>query len=224
MDKPTEPRQPDRSKNHGPTGGQILARVETAVDKVQCRDRKQFGMARLGTTGPDFAFLAVAYGDTSQQTAVSGLIPPDEAVDCRCGNRSTFMKTSFVSIFAAAMLFSGAAFAQSVGEKSGVNSALGIAPATQDFVKEVAMSDMMEIESSKIAQNKGNAEQKKFAGQMITDHTTTSTELKQLVSKGDVKARFRVPSMTDRRRSSTNCAMRSPRTSPRIRFHAGKCP
>ena len=105
------------------------------------------------------------------------------------------MKTPFVSVFAAAMLFSGVAFAQSVGEKSGVNSALGIAPTTQDFVKEAAMSDMMEIESSKIAQNKGNADQKKFAGQMITDHTKTSTELKQLVSSGDVKAE--IPSALD---------------------------
>ena len=56
---------------------------------------------------------------------------------------------------------SSAAFAQSVGEKTGVNSALGIAPKTEDFVKEAAMSDMLEIESAKIAQQKGNAEDKK---------------------------------------------------------------
>jgi putative membrane protein len=99
-----------------------------------------------------------------------------------------FMRTPFISILAAALLFSGAALAQSVGEKTGVNSVLGIAPTTEDFVKEVAMSDMMEIESSKIAQTRGNAEEKKFAGQMIDDHTKTSTELKQLVSSGDVKA------------------------------------
>src|ERR1700742_3552949 len=80
------------------------------------------------------------------------------------------------------------ALAQSVGEKTGVNSALGIAPTTADFVKEAAISDMMEIESSKLAQTKGNAEEKKFAEQMIADHTRTSSELKQLVSSGDVKA------------------------------------
>jgi putative membrane protein len=62
-----------------------------------------------------------------------------------------------------------------VGEKTGVNSTLGIAPKTADFIKEAAMSDMLEIESSKLAQQKGNATEKTFAGQMITDHTKTST-------------------------------------------------
>ena len=92
------------------------------------------------------------------------------------------------TLVAAAVLLSSAAFAQSVGEKTGVNSTLGISPTTADFVKEAAMSDMLEIESSKIAQQKGNANEKKFAGQMITDHTKTSSELKSMVSSGDVKA------------------------------------
>src|ERR1700742_3138968 len=82
--------------------------------------------------------------------------------------------------------FSSASFAQSVGEKTGVNSALGIAPKTEDFIKEAATSDMLEIEAAKIAQQKGNADEKKFAEAMITDHTKTSTELKGLVS-GELK-------------------------------------
>src|SRR3954466_5933940 len=98
------------------------------------------------------------------------------------------MRKSFATIAAAALLCSSTALAQSVGEKTGVNSTLGITPTTQDFVKEAATSDMMEIESSKIAQQKGNDREKKFAGQMITDHTKTSSELKGLVSSGDVKA------------------------------------
>ncbi len=98
------------------------------------------------------------------------------------------MKKSIISAAAVALaLLSTAAMAQSVGEKTGVNSALGIAPKTEDFVKEAAMSDMLEIEAAKIAQQKGNADEKKFAGQMITDHTKTSTELKGMVS-GDLKA------------------------------------
>jgi putative membrane protein len=95
------------------------------------------------------------------------------------------MKT-VVTISAAALLLSSAALAQSAGEKTGVNSALGISPTTADFVKEAAMSDMLEIESSKIAQQKGDADEKKFAGQMITDHTKTSSELKSIVSS-DIK-------------------------------------
>ena len=91
------------------------------------------------------------------------------------------MKTQFATIVFALVLTSSA-FAQSVGEKTGVNSVLGIAPKTEDFVKEAAMSDMLEIEvSAKIAQQKGNAEEKKFAAMMVTDHTKTSTELKEMV-------------------------------------------
>ncbi|WP_295848311.1 DUF4142 domain-containing protein [Tardiphaga sp.] len=78
--------------------------------------------------------------------------------------------------------------AQSVGEKTGVNSTLGIAPTTADFVKEAAISDMFEIESSKLAQDKGSASEQPFAAMMVTDHTRTSTELKGLVSSGKVKA------------------------------------
>jgi len=93
-----------------------------------------------------------------------------------------------VMLAAAMLLISTSAFAQSVGEKTGVNSTLGISPTTADFVKEAATSDMTEIAASKIGQERGNAEEKAFAGQMIADHTKTSTELKGLVSSGDVKA------------------------------------
>ena len=97
------------------------------------------------------------------------------------------MKRSLAIIALGTVFLSTAAFAQSAGEKTGVNSALGIAPKTEDFIKEAAMSDMLEIEAAKIAQQKGNATEKTFAGQMITDHTKTSSELKGMVS-GDMKA------------------------------------
>jgi putative membrane protein len=92
------------------------------------------------------------------------------------------MKKAILAVAVAMTLTSSAAFAQSVGEKTGVNSALGIAPKTEDFIKEAAMSDMLEIEAAKVAQQKGNADEKKFAEQMITDHTKTSSELKGMVS------------------------------------------
>lgn len=96
------------------------------------------------------------------------------------------MKT-VILLFALLAAFATPSFAQSVGEKSGVNSTLGIAPKTEDFVKEAAMSDMTEIEAAKIAQQKGNADEKKFAEIMVTDHTKTTTELKSLVP-ADLKA------------------------------------
>ena len=90
------------------------------------------------------------------------------------------MKTTLV-VLALTGVLTSPAFAQSVGEKTGVNSALGITPKTEDFVKEAATSDMIEIEAAKVAQQKGNADEKKFAEQMITDHTKTSSELNGLV-------------------------------------------
>jgi putative membrane protein len=78
--------------------------------------------------------------------------------------------------------------AQSLGERTGVNSLLGVAPKTEDFVKQVAISDMFEIRSSKLAQEKAqNASVKNFSGQMVTDHEKTASELKEMVSSGKVK-------------------------------------
>lgn len=99
------------------------------------------------------------------------------------------MKTA---IFASAALLALAAatpsFAQSVPEKTGVNQALGVASNTQDFVTLAAQSDMLEIQSSKLAlQKSDSAKTKTFAQKMIDDHTKTSTELKDLVSNGKVK-------------------------------------
>lgn len=92
-----------------------------------------------------------------------------------------------ILIAAALAALSSTAFAQSMSEKSGVNSALGITPKTEDFIKEAATSDMLEIEAAKIAQQRGNPEEKKFAEQMVSDHTKTSSELKSMVP-ADLKA------------------------------------
>ena len=89
---------------------------------------------------------------------------------------------------AVALFLLAPAHAQSVGEKTGVNSALGISPTTQDFVTEAANSDMLEIEAAKFAQEKGNPDEKKFADQMTADHTKTTAEIKAMVESGDVKA------------------------------------
>jgi putative membrane protein len=53
--------------------------------------------------------------------------------------------------------------AQSVGEKTGVNSVIGITPSTQDFVTKAAQSDMFEIQSSKLALGSADSATKGFA-------------------------------------------------------------
>jgi len=80
------------------------------------------------------------------------------------------MKRSIIVV--GCLLLASPILAQSAGEKTGVKSALGISPSTADFVKEVAISDMFEIESNKL----------------VIDHTKTKTELKGLVRSGKMKA------------------------------------
>ena len=88
----------------------------------------------------------------------------------------------------ALVLLATPALAQSVGEKTGVNLVLGVAPTTADFVKEAAISNMFEIQSGQLAQERGNASEKSFAATMVKDHQKTSEDIKAMVSSGDVKA------------------------------------
>jgi putative membrane protein len=63
------------------------------------------------------------------------------------------------------------------------------APATQDFVTKVAISDMFEIQSSQMAlEKKPDRDTKPFAQQMVKDHTKTSADVKGLIDKGKVQA------------------------------------
>jgi putative membrane protein len=78
-------------------------------------------------------------------------------------------------------LLASPAVAESVGEKTGINSVLGLSPTTRDFVQEAVIGDMFEIESSKLAEQRADDATKVFAKQMIADHTKTSDELKAAV-------------------------------------------
>lgn len=91
-------------------------------------------------------------------------------------------------LIAAGLFAATPVLAQSIGEKTGVNSLIGIAPKTADFVKEVAVSDMFEIKSSELAAERADEATKTFAKQMIADHRKTSGELKGLVESGKVQA------------------------------------
>lgn len=85
--------------------------------------------------------------------------------------------------FVCAALGVATAQAETIGEKTGVNSTLGIAPTTADFVHEAAISDMFEIQSSKLAVERSTGPAKSFAERMVEDHTKTSTELKKLAAQ-----------------------------------------
>jgi putative membrane protein len=91
-------------------------------------------------------------------------------------------------LIAAMAMVATSAFAQSAAEKSGINSLVGVAPKTEDFVLQAATSDMFEIESSKLAAERADPATKTFAQQMIQDHQKTAAELKQLIDSGKVKA------------------------------------
>jgi putative membrane protein len=80
-------------------------------------------------------------------------------------------------IVAGCALLAGSAFAETVAEKTGVNSTLGISPTTNDFVNEAAISDMFEIQSSKLASARLTGSDRDFADRMIADHTKTTDQL-----------------------------------------------
>ncbi|HJE24331.1 MAG TPA: DUF4142 domain-containing protein [Methylorubrum populi] len=92
---------------------------------------------------------------------------------------------------AACLLLLGAAgmpaHAESVGEKTGVNSLIGVAPSSQDFVTQAAISDMFEMQSSQLALTKADDKTKAYAQKMIDDHKKVSDELKSVVQTGDMK-------------------------------------
>jgi putative membrane protein len=78
------------------------------------------------------------------------------------------------------------ALSETVGEKTGVNSTLGLSPTTGDFVQEAAISDMFEISSSKLAAERTTGATKQFAEKMVADHTKTTSEIKPLATAAHV--------------------------------------
>jgi putative membrane protein len=91
----------------------------------------------------------------------------------------------------ACALFAAQAFAQSPpdpAESGKQATSPASAPSTADFVKTVAISDMFEIQSSKLALDKNDKPDGSFARRMVHDHTETTDQLKSLVRSGQVKA------------------------------------
>lgn len=87
--------------------------------------------------------------------------------------RTTILLASMLSAFALPAL------AQTTSTMSSGTAAVSDAA----FVKKAAISDIYEIQASKLAQTKATSpDVKTFAGKMITDHTKTSDQLKSVVA------------------------------------------
>jgi putative membrane protein len=73
---------------------------------------------------------------------------------------------------------------------------------TPQFVKMVTISDMFEIQSSRLAEQKSkNQDVQKFAKQMVTDHGKTSSQLKSLL-KQDRSLKVKQPTELDQQHSN----------------------
>ena len=99
------------------------------------------------------------------------------------------MRTTLAAAAGLLLIAAGApaAQAQSVGEKTGVNSLIGVAPSSQDFVTQAAISDLFEIQSSQLAAERSDEATKAYAKKMIADHEKVSGELKDVIKSGQIK-------------------------------------
>jgi len=74
------------------------------------------------------------------------------------------------------------------GGEAGIDSITDLSPATAEFVKKVAQSDLFEIQSSQLVADKNDTADRDFANRMIADHQKTTADLQGLVRSGAVKA------------------------------------
>jgi putative membrane protein len=81
----------------------------------------------------------------------------------------------------------GVASSQSFSERMGINSFLGISPSAQDFVSQVTLNEMFELELARLANERGGEKIKAFADQILKDHKETSAHMRALVQGGRVK-------------------------------------
>lgn len=72
-------------------------------------------------------------------------------------------------------------------------------PEAEEFVQKASMSNMFEIESSKIALQKAtDPEVKAFAQQMLDDHTKAGTEMKAAVAEAQLPANLIATKLDDK--------------------------
>ncbi|MGH6850783.1 MAG: DUF4142 domain-containing protein [Methylocella sp.] len=94
------------------------------------------------------------------------------------------MKTLVIA--ATSLMLGAPVYAQTMTGRSSTNS--GLSSSATDFVKKAAISDMFEIQSSQLAQQKANGPTKHFAEQMINDHQKNSKDLNSVVQDQNAEA------------------------------------
>lgn len=87
-------------------------------------------------------------------------------------------------------LLSTTVMAQTQSQHSGP-----ISSATDAFVRQVAISDLFEIDAARLALAHGSDAEKSFANQMLEDHGKTSSDLKRMVANQSLD--IKMPSQLD---------------------------
>ncbi|RFD19806.1 DUF4142 domain-containing protein [Komagataeibacter melaceti] len=97
------------------------------------------------------------------------------------------MNKIMIAMLGLATCISVPAMAQSIPEKSGINSLMGVASRTADFIKIATISDLYEIQSSELAQQNHNPTLSTFAARMIEDHKKISASLTDIVHSNNLQ-------------------------------------
>jgi putative membrane protein len=107
-------------------------------------------------------------------------------------NTMTGIALSFRGFCVAVILTASfnAVYAQSVSERWGINSLLGVSPSTEDFVTRVAQSEMLQVELAQLAEERGSEKTKEFVKGMLSEHRIAATQLKRLVSDRTVQVAY----------------------------------
>src|SRR5688572_6882548 len=82
----------------------------------------------------------------------------------------------------------------------------------KEFMQDAAKDGMMQVEMGKMGQKQAkNAEVKKFANLMVTDHSKANTQLKALAKKKGVTLDAASPERSEERRVGKECGTRGAR-------------
>jgi putative membrane protein len=142
------------------------------------------------------ASIAVAQtsGSTTSRPAGTGSSNPPTTDTTSGGARST--PSGANSAGSATPTPGSTSSAATSGQAAGGGASAALTEPETTFIKKAAASDMTEIETSKVALTKAtNADLKKFAQQMIDDHTKLSTSMKQIATAKNVQLPPRDPSI-----------------------------